>query len=486
VRVRTHDPKYFRLGTQLASQVVRPFAKGIENVVSGLKERVFYINSSGEKRPPCERKASEVRALIGRVVDYVGLCSRATGSEFIATRTGYKRTAYEKARANLSLQPRSLRELAKLSFFTKTESTVHSKEQVPRIISPRSFEFNYLLGKYIRPVENVIFDGLGSLFYGKCVAKGCTMQEKGTMIYDKMAGGRLAVGLDASRFDQTISRELLDMEHSIYRGLYPGDRLLDQLLREQLVNSGRAICKDGSASAVIGDMRCSGDQNTSLGNCIISCLLARLYFDEHGISGDVINDGDDLVMFVKPEDLHHLDDLTAWYLKWGLRMKVEKPVSIVEEVEFCQAHPVCVNGVYTLVRNPEKCLNTDYAGDAKVAIWAQYLVHLRSVGLCGLAMAAGVPVLQEYYSWGVRHGTTGKLNDSKFGGSFYQARLQRQAGYLSRAVEVTPCTRHSFWLAFGVEPSVQIAIEQLIRESVLSRHDDESTKYYSPIIRLHQ
>jgi hypothetical protein len=461
---------FYRTIHAFSSQTVRPFAKGVENVVSGMKERVFFVDAHGTKRPPCERRHGEMKAYVGLVSSRIGVCNRVSGSEFISTRSGSKRKMYVQARTNLSERPKTLREMAELSYFVKYESTVHSKVQVPRIISPRSFEFNYLLGRYMRPIEHKVFDAMAHLFQGvPVVAKGLTQQQKGELIAEKLRG-RVAVGLDASRFDQTISRELLRIEHTLYEALFPGDRLLQALLRCQLSNSGRSVCRDGIVKAAMGDMRCSGDQNTSLGNCIISCILAKAYFEEHGIDGDIINDGDDLVMFVRPEDLRKLDDVASWYLKWGLRMKVEPPASIPEEVEFCQSRPVWTPEGYILVRNLRKCFDTDYCGSTKVAMHEKFLVHLRSVGLCGLSMAAGIPVLQSWYEMGVRTGKTGKLVESELGGKFYQMKLQVRAGHLPRSKPVDPLTRHSFWLAFGVEPPVQMAVESILGEYVLGRH----------------
>lgn len=474
VSARSEEPYFYRVGHMLSSKHVAPFGKGVENVVSGMKERVFYIDEQGTQRPPCRRGHLELGPLTERLVRHIGPCNRATGADFISTRTGSKKKMYEQARQNLLDRPRTLSELAVLQYFTKYESTVHSKRQVPRIVSPRSFEFNYLLGRYMRAIEHTIFDALPTLFKGiPVVAKGLTQLEKGELIAEKLRG-KVAVGLDASRFDQTIGRELLKAEHSLYLGLFPGDRLLAGLLDCQLRNRGKAHCHDGYVAADIGAMRCSGDQNTSLGNCIVSCLLARLFMDETGIDGDVINDGDDLVMFVAPEDLPKLERLEAWYLDWGLRMKVEQPSYTPEEVEFCQSKPVWTPRGYLLVRNPAKVFNTDYCGSHKVALEEDYRVHLRAVGLCGLAMAAGIPMLQEYYVAGVRCGKTGKLKE-ELGGKFYQAKIELRAGAVQRAIPIDIRTRFSFEKAFGICPLEQEAYEGVISSFTLSRlHECES------------
>lgn len=468
---KLRDPDYFRLFHAASSVRVSPFGKGIDNVVSGMKERVFYIDGDGRRPPPCRRLASELGLLVQEVVHIIGHCSRVSGAEFIRTRSGSKKKMYERARADLMSKPTSLTELARLQFFTKMESTVWTKQQVPRVVSPRSFGFNYLLGKYLRPLEHKVFDALAELFTGLAVvAKGMTQLEKGNLIVSKLKPGYVAVGLDASRFDQTIGRELLTAEHSVYTGVYRGDKMLRDLLRCQLKNKGVARCRDGIAHANIGAMRCSGDQNTSLGNCIVSCLLAKLYYLEHGIEGDVINDGDDLIMFIPEETLPRLANLADWYEEWGLRMKVEEPARKPEQVEFCQSRPVWVPEGYLLVRNPLKALNTDYAGGTRIERIIDYETHLRNVGLCGMAMAAGVPIYQSFYGAGVRNGRTGRFTE-ELRGLAYQARIEwsRGAGVSPKPIHWR--TRDSFWMAFGVDPSKQQAIEGILDRSVFSRLD---------------
>lgn len=479
------DPVYFRAGHCCSGIPVAPFGKGVDNVVSGMKERVFWIDSEGSTPPPCMRKWEDLSCLINDVSGYVGPSSRVSGGDFIATRSGSKRKMYQQAREDLMAKPTPLTELAKLSFFTKTESTLWNKQQVPRIVSPRSFGFNYLLGKYLRPIEHKIFDALAALFNTNvCVAKGLTQLAKGNLIADKLKPGYVCVGLDASRFDQTIGRQLLMAEHQIYKLCYSGDKLLASLLRCQLHNKGVARCRDGIVHADIGAMRCSGDQNTSLGNCIVSCLLAKLYFLEHNIvDGDVLNDGDDLLMFIPKSELPKLADLTSWYSEWGLRMKVEDFAEEPEDVEFCQSKPVWTERGYLLVRNWKKAFNTDFAGGMKIARMEDYLVHMRNVGLCGLAMAAGVPMHQAMYSSAVRHGRTGKFT-TELGGLHYQARIEWASGACARPIPICWRTRDSFWKAFGVSPSQQTAIERWFDESVFCRESISGSQYeYQNLLR---
>lgn len=468
---------HVRLTTPFSGATIRPFAKTIENVVSGLKERVYYIDDKGTIKPECFRSGGDLYGLVDDVAVQVGSSNRVTSAEFIASRAGSKRHMYERARQDLYMNPTTLSNLAKLGFFTKYENTMWEKKQVPRIISPRDPRFNLLLGRYTTVVEHKIFDGLQACLEspGPVVAKGLTQQQKGQLIASKLQPGWAAVGLDASRFDQTIGRELLLVEHRLYKALFPGDKLLSKLLKCQLTNFGVARCRDGSVSANIGPMRCSGDQNTSLGNCIISVLLAKLYANEHNISHfDVLCDGDDLIMFVPQCCLPLLDDLSDWYLEWGLRMKIETPAFVPEEVEFCQSKPVWTELGYILVRNPRKVLNTAFAGGCHLLDDRMYQIHMRNVGLCGLSTAAGVPILQAYFGWAVDNGITGKFDYRDLAGYGHQYRIQLAAGHRAVRAEVHPATRASFALAYGLSEHEQLDIEEAIASMAYSRRFNQS------------
>lgn len=476
-----------RLVSPLGDVKVMAFKPTVENLVSGMKERVYYIDAAGTQPPRCvyARYGSPavgawaalpvaLPKLLGQVVDDIGPCTRETMREYISHRTGSKKRVYEAARVNLIGKSRPLTELASLSFFVKREATVWGKAQVPRIISPRAPEFNLLLGRYIHPVEKKIFKSMGDMWFGgdTVIAKGLTQEEKAELIVSQLAKHGACVGLDASRFDQSIKGQLLTIEHAIYNGLYPGDRLLPALLRQQLSNAGVGRCRDGHVTAKIGAMRCSGDVNTSLGNCIISCILAKLFFLEHGVEGSVLIDGDDTLFFLHESQLSLLAAIPAWYEKWGLRMVVERPAFKPEQVEFCQSRPVCLGGNWVLCRNPAKAFNTDGFLVVPEGL-DRRLEHLRAVGLCGLSMAAGVPLFQAFYHSLVAEGKTGKFDINLLGGMGYQHRIQVRAGHLARCKPITAEARQSFWQAFGVAPGEQIALEFAMANVDWSRRLDD-------------
>lgn len=445
---------------------VASFTRSVVNLVAGIKERVLYTDSEGTLPPPCTSPLKPLHDLAAMVAQMVGTCNPISAASYVASKKGSKRKTYERALANLRLKVHSLGELASLKFFVKREATVWSKQQVPRVISPRTPEFNILLGRYLHPVEETIFAALGTLFPGDrpAIAKGLTQQAKAATIKHYMDIYGCCVGLDASRFDQCISRELLEVEHGLYRKLFPNSRLLDQLLKQQMVVKGTGLCNDGFVKYRGRAMRCSGDVNTSLGNCVISVLLAKAYCDSIGITSNVFCDGDDLLLFVSPSSLSLLADLPAFYLGYGVRMKVEPPAFELEQVEFCQAKCVWDGAGWVLCRNPFKALNTD--AFVPYALRQEHsLVLNRSVGLCGLTMAAGMPMLQTYYSKLIETGETGKFESAGIAtGMHMQHAIQVRAGHLPVVRPVDPECRVSFWKAFGISIDDQLLFEKAIEE----------------------
>lgn len=461
---------------------VAAFEHTVENLVSGFKERVYYTDGAGTEKPPCERTHRDLLPLVAEVVANMPACNRVSGAHYVDSRTGSKRAVYANARANLLGRNIPLGKLASIKYFVKREATYWVKPQVPRIISPRSAEFNLLLGRYLHPQEKVIFDSLRCLTGSvrPVIAKGMTYQEKATVIADNMAEYGCCIGLDASRFDQCINAELLKAEHSLYTGIYNGDRTLRALLKCQFNNSGVGVCQDGMVTAKVGPMRCSGDVNTSLGNCIITALLATLCLRELGIVGTFFADGDDCLLFIHRAAIGRLAQLSSWYLRWGIRMKVEAPAFEPEQVEFCQGRPVLTGSGWTMARNWTKALNTD--GYTYIPMTEnQRLAHIRSVGLCGLSMAAGIPILQPWYQRLVECGRTGKFDANALKGMGYQHRIQTRAGHLAKCQPITDEARVSFWAAFGVCPAQQLVIEKQIGLGEYGRQVVSEITYFTDL-----
>lgn len=460
-----------RLLTPLSDSVVAAFSRSVTNLEAGFKERVLYIDEKGTLPPACRADLGELAGFLDRVAQHVGPCKPCTVTDYVMSKRGSKRNLYAAAAKSLVHRPATLGQLSSLSFFVKREATLWTKRQVPRVISPRTPEFNILLGRFLQPVEHRIFDALQQACGSPSpvVAKGLTQEAKASIIVDKLAAYGCCVGLDASRFDQSIGCHLLNLEHSLYTRLFPGSRTLRYLLQQQLAVAGVGRCPDGFIRYRGPAMRCSGDVNTSLGNCIISVVLAHAFLADHGIAGDIFCDGDDCLLFVPPASLHLLRNLSAWYLGFGLRMKVEEPAFEPERVEFCQSRPVHTGSRWVLCRSPAKAFNTDGFVPFELSV-RDARVHLRSVGLCGLSMAAGLPLFDSFYSGMVKHGITGRFDTALLGGLGMQHAIEVRGGRHASSSPVTPECRMSFWRAFGISPEEQIAFERLLDSMDMSQH----------------
>jgi hypothetical protein len=162
--------------------------------------------------------------------------------QFVDTFRGRKKMNYERALDQLRTEHCSVEADATINVFVKYEKVDHTtkKDPVPRVISPRNPKFNLRLGRFLRPIEDRIFKSLGKLFGHKTVMKGTNTEQTAEYLRQKweMFKDPVAIGLDASRFDQHVSLDALIFEHSIYRYCYRHDkrsqRKLSRLLKCQL------------------------------------------------------------------------------------------------------------------------------------------------------------------------------------------------------------------------------------------------------------
>jgi hypothetical protein len=253
------------------------------------------------------------------------------------------------------------------------------------------------------------------------------------------------------------------------------DERFKTLLDWQLTNHGRS--GSGIKYKTLGS-RMSGDMNTALGNCILSVIMAGAFFmvmkRAHGIrQWDIFADGDDVLLIVEQRDVARVMVwLPVVYREFGMVMKVDQPVYRLEEVSFCQGHPVeYAPGKYKFVRNPWKVLSTALSGskyfDASLKARAR-LVH--TIGCAELVLNLGIPVLQEYALALIRvSGTDALLELSECDALYF--RLHREL----RALGMTMLERHapqvinstarlSFFYAFGITEANQLEIERSLSE----------------------
>jgi hypothetical protein len=477
VTVGTKDAKsrkIYQLATNAVVGLVGVHNHSLGNVRRGLIERVFNVERDGVLVPTIKPNPliveNTLRHFRSRFLRAFGSCYPVTPQEFLGFYKGTKRQMYERAVKELDVRAYEARD-AWLTTFVKAEKICLwlKPDPAPRVIQPRSPRYNVELGCYLRHIEHRCFDTIHKVFTetfpcpykGATVFKGLTADEGGEIIsniwgeFDKPVG----IGMDASRFDQHVSKDMLEWEHSIYLSLYKGKDTrtpLRQLLRDQINNRGLARCPDGEVKYNVEGCRMSGDMNTSLGNCLIMCATVHEFMRSKKIHKyRLINNGDDCVLFVEKRELKHaMDGLPEYYTSLGFTMAVEKPVFVLEQVEFCQTNPIKVNGSYRMVRTLNSITKDSYSlKQMDVGNIARDWVS--AVGTGGLALNSGVPVLQPFYQCFPTNGVTDVYSSQGVGMFEYKFHTHRE----SKSSEISEETRYSYYLATGLTADEQRALE---------------------------
>lgn len=355
--------------------------------------------------------------------------------------------------------------------FEKYNFRFGEKRVVPRVISPRGPRYCVAVGRYIRPIEKLVYRTINKKMFDEItVFKGLNAQARGTAIHRKWSkfSNPVAFGLDAKRFDRHVSREALKFEHSVYQTFYPRERELKRLLGWQLRNTCFMSMKDGEIRYRTDGTRMSGDMNTALGNCLISCSILYLLRQESGIYFEACNDGDDCVLILEKDNLDKLlPMIPGFFREFGFIMEIEKPVYILEEIEFCQCKPVFVDGHYIMVRNPLVSLAKDCVVLKPIDNPKVFRKWLSAVGGCGLSLTGGIPIFQEFYSLFIRTSKGAKpLIDPTLVTGF----SMMAEGMHRKYSPISPETRASFYYAFGIPPEAQEAIEERYRNATLVDH----------------
>lgn len=464
------------------------FNSSLQNLITGVKERVFYVkNENGEfVRPPqaidgvFHTRLSGIRQ---RILSRCPVVSPLEREEYPLQYVGKKRIVYTKAHETLLTRDLNDRDF-QVSVFTKTERTL-KPGAVARIVSPMSPEANLETGRFVKPMEHPILQAISDAVGHKVVMKGMNASQVGAVIqehWEEMGGTGtcVAIGLDASRFDQHVLVQALKHEHSHYPRLLasPGDKKrLMSLLRRQLKTKAFGRTKEGTVKYNVDGTRLSGVINTGLGNCILASEMCIAYCEGKDIRFRLANNGDDCVLFINKKDLSSFSTgLKEWFRDMGFTMVVEAPVYELEEVVFCQSQPVFDGRSWTMVRDPRTALAKDCVSLKPWHSAKGFESWIKGVGMSGTSLAGGMPIYDSFYRSFVRAGggTAAKSVTVDDGGLYWQSR-----GMLRRGLAVTDAARVSFYKAFGVLPDMQIELEKhySITTPVYTPPEDVGTSY---------
>jgi len=445
-----------------------------------LMERLYYVKQRTEGGEdvfiPCPQPTRPYSDLdyftIAIKQNLPSLPPKWTTEQFVQSYSGSKAKRYEAAAVTLG-RSGPLRKYGYLKTFIKGEfyDATSKHNPCPRLIQPRHPAYNILVGRYLRPAEKLIYKSIDRVFGHHVVLKCDTPWKRADVIskYWHEISDPVFVGFDASRFDQHTSEPALRWEHSVYDAIFQ-DEELAALLDWQVNNVGYASFKDGVIKYEVKGCRMSGDMNTALGNVLIMCAITHRFLTSLGVPFRFIDDGDDCGVFISRNNLPLLAALPAHHLQYGYEMTVEEPAYCIEDIEFCQSRPIdCGHGNWMMVRNIHKALKQDALSIDKYD-WAEHCDVLAATGVCGLALYAGMPVLDEFYKMLSRtqHNSASVqrlVGDMRRGPRTWRS-VDSARGF---SIDDTSA-RVSIWRAFGILPDMQHALEEEFRAQSLGQN----------------
>jgi len=451
---------YTRLLTMGDSRRYEVQAPTIANAIRAVTERVFYVKSErGFVPPPVPRPGifrSTLRRFKRHIVSAVATVPRYTKDQFLSTYSGRKAQLYRRAFDSLLVQEVSERDARCRAFGKKEKVDVTVKGDPPqRLIQPRDPRYNAVVGCYTKPIEHNVYRAIDSMFGAPVVAKGKNAIERACMLREAWDAldDPVAIFMDASRFDQHTSVQALQWEHSVYAAIFGGDPELRRLLSWQLTNRGTVRCSDGTIDYLVRGGRCSGDMNTALGNVLIMCALMQAFLGRFGKHARLVNDGDDCVVLVERR-LYQVvkDTYHKWFLEYGYTMKLDGYTDEFEKIEFCKTQPVWTGTHWVMCRDPRLVLDKDIISTRRLCSKTEWARQCTSIGQCGLALAGNLPVFTSFYRMlDQRVKLKGGVPTT---GMEYLARGMTEGGG-----SPSPDARFSFFVAFGITPDEQRALE---------------------------
>nr|UQB76141.1 RNA polymerase [Flumine tombus-like virus 26] len=418
--------------------------------------------------------------------EHISFRPKATAAAIVASYQGGKATLYRNAMESLKEAPLSQKDAYVKSFVKAEKINITAKgDPAPRVIQPFNTRYCLELGRYLKLRECAMLGWCNKVWGGSSVTvfKGLNVEQAGEHMWRKWSDYKdpVAVGLDASRWDQHVGIQALNFEFGFYKAVYPNDHYLNWLLSMQLHNKGVLLAKDGSIRYKVNGRRMSGVPNTGLGNCILMTALVHTYCRERGVKASLANNGDDCVVIMERQDLATFQaGLTAWFLDFGINMVVEPPVDTFEAIEFCQCHPIHTATGPRMVRTLHTSMAKDTYSVVSMRNAKDCETWLSAVGMCGETINAGVPVLEEFARAFTRAGhnrSVSKLHVERilgYGG------VERIKGMTKRVVPITTEARVSFYRAFGVVPYQQEVMEELLRRVIITSPGAPEVTYQHP------
>jgi len=495
-RIAQYKNKYYNIHTGICSDVrFGAHSNTLQNVQRAVAERVLFVPSPGGglQAPPRPQSKSYLFNLMQPMHNQLRNRIRNNSSfpipplsddDFCMSYSGAKKKRYEEACSSL-LRESATQKDAKIKSFVKTEKInfTNKPDPAPRIIQPRTFRYSAALGKIIKHLEKPLFKVISEIYGGPTVLKGmdCIGQAAALLDMWNQFDNPVAIGLDASRFDQHCSVEMLEWEQTIWQMMTTSKRQLKRLMKWQLINDGVAYVQDGKVKYKTNGCRMSGDMNTSSGNCLIMCGMVYVFCKQLGINKfRLANNGDDCILIVESKLLKLItQNLNQFFTKCGYTMKVDKPVYEFEQISFCQTQPVFDGTQYRMCRDPRVAMAKDLCCLLNITDnWKTKAVWYNAMSHGGTALTCGIPCWQSFYGMFPRSEVKIGKNETTLKG-FEESGFYRMIPRVTNSQDfICDRSRFSFWLAFGILPETQIMLEDRFSQTCLSNTTRNDSKDY--------
>lgn len=449
------------------------------NLILGCRNRVIAL------RPvPQPSTILELRKLCLKIAKRFIPTTQQEFNVFYESYPKQKRDKYARGENDLIEGPISTSH-GKITSFVKPDKIDPTAKYnaIPRLIQFRAPKFAVEIASYLKPIEEQVYRWKFKhplvATNSRMIAKGMNQVERATAARRKWEAFKHPIGvvLDVSQFDRHVNCELLKVEQLFYTTICNNKRF-KQLLMCQLLNYCKAKVKysDEALKYVVSGCRMSGDMNTALGNCVLMLLMTTLYCLSLKIKFDLLDDGDDIILFTEYENYSLIESTAvAYYLNFGMKLKVEGFYDHFAKINFCQSNPIETSLGWKFVRNPIKIMSTSLSGPRFANVSEKYLRKITAgQGLCESILNSGVPVLASYSRALIRNAGIDlkeSIFDTKTG--TYLSYLREKKMYDKHNAQhhldqpITPEARNSFEIAFNISVSDQLSMESILDEWVI-------------------
>lgn len=348
----------------------------------------------------------------------------------------------------------------------------------PRTINSRDDAFKVLVGPFTHEVEKDVFGSKFSL-------KGKTLDQQSRIFYDRMKDKKVFISTDYSRWESSISADIIDEIEMRFFKRYPSPYPWNfhTWLRDHIVNNN--LVSRGSNKLKLHGVRMSGDMHTSLMNTYINIYLTAYIMNILGHKWDGFFEGDDGFVGLEDDiaDLEFLkNEVRRISVSLGFDLKIDVSRKL-QDLPFLSRHcvgdGVCVREPFKAICHAQWSFSLHNHDPAEV-------VRARGYGLA--LENKGTPILQELGNLLLRSAGAGKLWYSDPWFKQYYG-LPDHVKNVQFEEEVKFETRTKFAELFGIPISTQIKLERdlknnkldevrLVMNSLFSRYRPEWRRNY--------